>query len=62
MTQTQQKYAAGDVLYFHQLRDKLGAMLTRADRLAMAQACFAFLATRTDLDMAGFETLDIFHH
>jgi hypothetical protein len=30
--------------------------------MAMANACFAFLSTRTDLDMAGFETLDIFHH
>ena len=62
LTQAQQKYAAGDVLYLHQLRDKLGAMLTRLDRMAMANACFAFLSTRTDLDMAGFETLDIFHH
>jgi ribonuclease D len=62
LTQAQQKYAAGDVLYLHQLRDKLGAMLTRLDRMAMANACFVFLSTRTDLDIAGFETLDIFHH
>jgi ribonuclease D len=62
LTHAQQKYAAGDVLYLHKLRDKLGAMLTRLDRMAMANACFAFLSTRTDLDMAGFETLDIFHH
>jgi ribonuclease D len=62
LTQAQQKYAAGDVLYLHQLRDKLGAMLTRLDRMAMANACFAFLSTRTDLDLASFETLDIFHH
>ena len=62
LTQAQQKYAAGDVLSLHQLRDKLGAMLTRLDRMAMANACFAFLSTRTELDMAGFETLDIFHH
>jgi len=62
LTQAQQKYAAGDVLYLHQLRDKLGAMLTRLDRMAMANACFVFLYTRTDLDISGFETLDIFHH
>ena len=62
LTQAQQKYAAGDVLYLHQLRDKLGAMLTRLDRMAMANACFVFLSTRSDLDIAGFETLDIFHH
>ena len=62
LTQAQQKYAAGDVLYLHKLRDKLGAMLTRLDRMAMANACFVFLSTRSDLDIAGFETLDIFHH
>ena len=62
LTSAQQKYAAGDVLYLHQLRDKLEAMLIRSDRLEMAQACFAFLATRTDLDIAGFDALDIFHH
>ena len=43
LTPAQQKYAAGDVLYLHQLRDKLEAMLIRSDRLEMAQACFAFL-------------------
>lgn len=62
LTPAQQKYAAGDVLYLHQLRDKLEAMLARSDRLEMAQACFAFLATRTDLDIAGFDAVDIFHH
>lgn len=62
LTPAQQKYAAGDVLYLHQLRDKLEAMLARGGRLEMAQACFDFLATRTDLDIAGFEALDIFHH
>ena len=62
LTKAQQKYAAGDVLYLHQLRYKLEAMLARSDRLEMAQACFAFLATRTDLDITGFDAVDIFHH
>ena len=62
LTPAQQKYAAGDVLYLHQLRDKLEAMLARTNRLEMAQACFAFLFTRTDLDIEGFDALDIFHH
>ena len=62
LTPAQQKYAAGDVLYLHQLRDKLEAMRVRTDRLEMAQACFAFLATRTDLDIACCDALDIFHH
>ena len=62
LSPAQQDYAAGDVLYLHQLKERLTAMLVRSHRLGMAEACFAFLKTRTDLDMAGFETLDIFHH
>lgn len=62
LSPAQQKYAAGDVLYLHQLRDKLETMLARSERLEIAQSCFAFLATRTDLDIAGFDGLDIFHH
>ena len=62
LSPAQQDYAAGDVLYLHQLKERLTAILVRSHRLGMAEACFAFLKTRTDLDMAGFETLDIFHH
>ena len=61
LTTAQQDYAAGDVLYLHQLKDRLTEMLKRAGRLDMAEACFAFLDTRTELDLAGFEGLDIFH-
>lgn len=62
LSKAQREYAAGDVLYLHQLKDKLKNMLVRSDRLQMAENCFAFLSARTDLDLAGFETLDIFHH
>ena len=62
LSKAQRDYAAGDVLYLHQLKDKLTNMLVRLDRLQMAENCFAFLSARTDLDLAGFETLDIFHH
>ena len=62
LSKEQQDYAAGDVLYLHQLKDKLKNMLIQSDRLEMAENCFAFLSIRTDLDLAGFETLDIFHH
>ena len=62
LSKAQQDYAAGDVLYLHQLKDKLTSMLISSDRLRMAEECFAFLNARTDLDLAGFETLDIFHH
>ena len=62
LSPAQQEYAAGDVLYLHRLREKLEEMLVRADRLEMAKACFAFLGTRTELDISGFDELDIFHH
>jgi len=62
LSKAQQNYAAGDVLYLHQLKDKLTNMLVQSDRLHMAENCFSFLNVRTDLDLAGFEMLDIFHH
>ncbi|MDA7599328.1 ribonuclease D [Alphaproteobacteria bacterium] len=62
LTPQQCDYAAGDVLYLHQLRTKLDMMLARENRSAEATACFDFLATRTKLDLTGFAELDIFHH
>ena len=58
----QQKYAAADVLYLHQIRDKLNDMLIRENRLALAQACFDFLLTRVELDLNGWKNTDIFAH
>ena len=62
LSKEQQNYAAGDVLHLHQLKDKLIEILIRSNRLQIAEDCFAFLNTRTNLDLAGFETLDIFQH
>ena len=62
LTDDQQEYAAGDVLYLHQIKEKLDLMLTREKREALARSCFAFLATRTQLDLDGFADVDIFHH
>jgi ribonuclease D len=58
----QMRYAASDVLYLHALRSKLDAMLTRENRMALAEACFTFLPARAALDLAGWEALDIFAH
>ena len=62
LSNAQQTYAAGDVLYLHQIKEKLDAMLTRLDRHELAKRCFDFLPYRVGLDLAGFEQLDIFHH
>ncbi|WP_036285806.1 ribonuclease D [Methylocystis sp. ATCC 49242] len=62
LTDAQQAYAASDVLYLHQLKEKLDAMLAREGRTELAQACFDFLPTRTRLDLAGWPESDIFSH
>mgnify|MGYP002815464628 FL=1 len=62
LTDDQADYAAGDVLYLHQIRAQLDIMLEREGRQDLAAACFAFIRTRTALDLGGFADLDIFHH
>ena len=58
----QADYAAGDVLYLHQIRAHLDTMLEREGRQHVAAACFAFIQTRAALDLNGFADLDIFQH
>ena len=58
----QAEYAAGDVLYLHQIREKLDSMLIREARADIAEHCFAFLLTQSQLDLAGFGDIDIFRH
>ncbi len=62
LTQAQLTYAAADVLYLHQVKDKLDVMLAREGRTQIAQACFDFLSTRADLDLLGWDEEDIFEH
>ena len=62
LSKDQLKYAASDVLNLHDIRDKLQAMLIREGRLDLAQACFDFLPIRAQLDLNGWEGVDIFAH
>jgi ribonuclease D len=62
LSETQQRYAARDVLHLHALRLRLDAMLAREGRTALAQACFDFLPVRAELDLAGWPDQDIFAH
>jgi ribonuclease D len=55
-------YAASDVLHLHALWARLEAILRREGRLELAEACFAFLPARGQLDLLGYEDPDIFHH
>ena len=61
LTEEQKQYAASDVIHLHQIKEKLDQMLVREGRLEMAKKCFAFLETRVELDLGGWEE-DIFNH
>jgi len=54
-------YACKDVLYLHKIKSELEKILIRENKKYLADKCFEFLETRTDLDLAGLQT-DIFEH
>ncbi len=63
LTDAQREYAASDVLYLHRLKAELEARLIREGRMDLARRLFAFLPTRAELDLMGWdEPNDIFHH
>jgi ribonuclease D len=62
LSEKQLAYAANDVAYLHQLKAALDVMLAREGRTQLAQACFDFLPTRAELDLAGWGDVDIFAH
>lgn len=62
LTEPQLAYAASDVLYLHQLKERLEQRLEREGRRDLAEACFRFLPTRARLDLAGWGEEDIFAH
>lgn len=60
--QAQLEYAASDVLYLHKLKAKLDRLLKREGREHLADAAFAFLPARAEMDLHGWELTDIFSH
>ena len=61
LSKEQIAYAANDVIYLHQIKDRLDEMLIRENRQLLVDACLSFLPTRVDLDLRGWEN-DIFSH
>ena len=61
LSKEQIAYAANDVIYLHQIKNKLDEMLVREDRQLLVDACLSFLPTRVELDLRGWEN-DIFSH
>ena len=62
LSEAQLNYAASDVLYLHQIKNKLDQLLIRENKEEIVKKCFEFLKTRSELDLIGFENLDIFAH
>jgi ribonuclease D len=62
LSDAQKDYAASDVRYLHQLRERLDERLEREGRTRLAQGCFDFLPHRALLDLAGWAEVDIFAH
>jgi ribonuclease D len=62
LSDQQLAYAAADVQHLHAIKTRLDAMLDREGRRELAERCFAFLATRAALDLAGFEDVDVLSH
>jgi ribonuclease D len=62
LSKDQKEYAASDVLHLHKLKKKLDAILERENRINIANACFEFISHRTNLDLYGWQDVDIFKH
>ena len=62
LTNDQKNYAAKDVLYLHKIKAILETMLIQDNRLEIANKIFHFLPVRADLDLLGWDEIDIFSH
>jgi ribonuclease D len=62
LTDAQKAYAAEDVVYLHELKQRLEQMLEREGRTELAKSCFEFIPTRTALDLQGWSEEDVFAH
>jgi ribonuclease D len=62
LTEAQRLYAAHDVLHLHAIRQRLDEILEREGRMSLAEACFAFLHHRVELDLRGGGGVDVFAH
>jgi len=58
----QKEYAANDVLYLHKIKANLESILIQENRLELANNIFDFLKIRVELDLHGFNDIDIFAH
>ena len=62
LSNDQKEYAAKDVIYLHSLRAILIERLIELNRNKIAHEIFDFLPTRANLDLIGWNNIDIFSH
>ena len=62
LSKNQINYTANDVLYLHEIKEKLDIILERENRIQLANAIFKFIPTRATLDILGWSNSDIFSH
>lgn len=62
LSEEQKEYAAKDVIYLHSLKEILTSMLIEENRNDIAYKLFDFLPTRVNLDLMGWNEIDIFSH
>ena len=62
LSEQQLEYAAYDVYYLHRLQEKLDMMLKREQREHLAAKCFDFLPNLCEIDLLGWDRMNIFSH
>ena len=61
LSSAQLKYCANDVIYLHEIHEKLEEILIRENRIKLYEECLKFLDTRVNLDLSSFKE-DIWAH
>ena len=62
LSKNQLKYAANDVLHLHQIKNELEVILEKEKRSHLINKALNFLPFRVQLDLLGWENIDIFSH
>ena len=62
LSKNQLKYAANDVLHLHQIKNELEIILEKEKRSHLINKTLKFLPFRVQLDLLGWENIDIFSH
>jgi ribonuclease D len=60
LTDAQVRYAASDVLFLHELHQKLGWRLSDSGRTELFEACMAFLPTRVELALSNLNDVFVY--